>query len=138
MGLALAGTALGLLGMTLVRSFWVFAGAYFAVGLFLAALAPNAAAGIARDVPVGIRGQAYGVFQAASTTGAFIAPLAAGLIGGLFGLRGVFGALAVATGCGAVWLLGKTGSAPLGRVILEGSVDPLAVEALSEASAGRD
>ena len=109
MGLGLVGVAFGLFGLSLVRSVWPFAAAYFLVGVFLAALAPNAAAQMAQEIPAQARGRAYGIWQAANTLGGFVAPLVAGIIGSCLGLRWVFAASAVVTTGGALLILRRGG-----------------------------
>ena len=119
MGIGLAGVALNLLLLSMVNSVWLFAGGYFIVGVFLAALGPNAAAHIAAEVPAEVRGSTYGILQAANTAGAFVAPLAAGVIGAYLGFRWVFASLALATAGGALVMFSRSRRGAVERPVLE-------------------
>ncbi|MGE5598947.1 MAG: MFS transporter, partial [Bacteroidota bacterium] len=100
----LVGVALGLVVLTLTGSIWLFGLGYLLVGIFLAAVGPNAAACVAREVPAEKRGRTYGILQAANTLGAFLAPLFAGAVTALLGLRGLFATMAAVV-AGVAWML---------------------------------
>jgi DHA1 family multidrug resistance protein-like MFS transporter len=63
---------------------------YFLSGLWIAAVQPGTAALTCTKVDESFRGRAYGIQQSAGTLGALMAPIAAGKIGGAFGLRSIF------------------------------------------------
>lgn len=102
--LGFAGIALSFFCLAWIRSFWLFGAVYFIYGVFVASLTPNIAAHVAEDVPVAMRGRAYGLMQGANPAGAFLAPMAAGLIGRVFGLRGVLLAFGLVAAGGALLL----------------------------------
>ncbi|NPV80951.1 MAG: MFS transporter [Firmicutes bacterium] len=106
----LIGTGLSVFALALVTNIWQFAIFYFVSGVFMAAIAPCAAALIATKVDESFRGRAYGIQQAAGTMGGFVAPLAGGMIGGLLGLRYVFVFTAAVSLLGALMLRGKPGA----------------------------
>ncbi|MCE5322719.1 MFS transporter [bacterium] len=88
---------IGLLGcgvftaiLTVMSSVWLFAVVYFMNGLWIAAVQPSTGALTCTKVEESFRGRAYGIQQSAGTLGALFAPLAAGKIGGIFGLRSIF------------------------------------------------
>ncbi|MGQ9778680.1 MAG: MFS transporter [Bacillota bacterium] len=100
----LMGTSVTLLALALAGSVWLFALLYFVLGIFLAALGPNAAAHMAEEVPQELRGRAYGLWQAANTSGSFVGPLLAGLIGSFLDFRWIFltGGVLTASGAGMI------------------------------------
>lgn len=120
MALGLAGSMFSLLLLGVIQSIWLFVPVYLILGIFLAALAPNAAALMAEQVPANMRGQAYGIWQGANTFGQFVMPLAAGAVGASWGLPWVFVALATIMAGGAAVLVGKLRRR--GRGVVSGEV----------------
>jgi DHA1 family multidrug resistance protein-like MFS transporter len=87
-GLIGGGSAAALLA--LAPSVLIFGVVYFVSGVCMAAVQPGTAALTCLEVEESFRGRAYGIQQSAGTLGAFVAPLAAGRVGGAFGLHSIF------------------------------------------------
>lgn len=90
-----AGSAVCILALAVTRNIWVFSAAFFASGVFLAAINPSAASLIIVRVNEEFRGRAYGMQTSAGTLGNFMAPLLAGYISAAFGIPAIF----VVMGC---------------------------------------
>ncbi len=112
LGLAFAGMAVCLLAVSFTRSFPLFALGYLVYGGFLAAISPNLAAYVTEEVPADVRGSAYGLMQGASPAGAFVAPLAAGVIAKAVGLQGVFAVFGGVAAAGVLVVYGRLRRTP--------------------------
>ncbi|MDD2485956.1 MAG: MFS transporter [bacterium] len=88
--IGLAGTFVLAFLLYFIHNLWIFAAAYFAAGLCLAAITPSASAIICTRVNADFHGRAYGLQQSAGMLGALIAPLASGFVGTAFGIPSVF------------------------------------------------
>ncbi|MCE5314627.1 MAG: MFS transporter [Armatimonadota bacterium] len=88
--LGLAGGGFCAAVLALAHSVWVFALLYFVTGIWMASVQPGTAALTCVEVDESFRGRAYGIQQSAGTLGGFVAPLAAGRISSMFGLRSIF------------------------------------------------
>ncbi|MEN6355536.1 MAG: MFS transporter [Armatimonadota bacterium] len=100
--------------LTIMPNVWMFGLVYFMSGLWVAAVQPSTAALTCTKVDESFRGRAYGIQQSAGTLGALLAPLAAGKIGGIFGLRSIFLATGACLMIGAAvfkWLVDRWRSA---------------------------
>jgi len=101
--LGLAGGALFALGLAPVRSVWLFAPAFFCLGLCVAAIAPSAGAVICTRVPESFRGRAYAMQLSAATLGGLVAPVTATQVAARLGVPSVF------VGTGILYLAGAVG-----------------------------
>lgn len=90
----LIGAAICAMCLAAVRSIWLFAIAFFALGLCVAAIAPSTGAVICTRIPEDFRGRAYGMQQSAATVAGLLAPVLATQVAAHLGVPSVF----IATG----------------------------------------
>ncbi len=88
--LGFTGAALSSIGLFFVKEQWSFALLYFIAGVFVASLSPASSALICTRINEDFRGRAYGMQNASGTFGALIAPIVAGQIASMFGIRAIF------------------------------------------------
>ncbi len=104
-----AGAAVFAVMLAGVRSIWLFAPAYFLLGLCQAAVNPSTGAVICTRVPEHFRGRAYSMQLSAVMLGALLAPMASTQTAARFGVPVVF------LGAGVLFLLGRAGFLSLAR-----------------------
>jgi len=100
----LLGSGLFYLLQVFVTGPWQFGSLRLASGVVGAAISPGVAALIATEVPLELRGRAFGLNQAAASAGTIVGPLLGGFIGSYVNARGVFVLTAAFSLAGYLWV----------------------------------
>jgi DHA1 family multidrug resistance protein-like MFS transporter len=102
--MALVLSAVAAFSLSFAGTMSSFAILYFALGMFVAALRPSAAALIATRVEDSFQGMAFGMQQSAFTFGGFVGPVFSGVVGAATDTRWLFAWIGVVLTLSSVWL----------------------------------
>ncbi len=103
--IALLGGAAFTLPQAFASDYWVFLGERFCVGLFIGSIIPTTQALLARSIPRGSHGLAYGIGASATFLGGGLGPILGSTTAATLGIPAVFLATTVMLAVAAAWVV---------------------------------